>query len=316
MVKRILKIILLINVGSLSITRMAEPQNSIQQLSKQEKILTAEEISQQLREKYKEQLAPKVPEFIKEIDNVDRNVRLMAAICLGKSFSKEGVGVLTKHVLNDPDKEVRIECAKSLGYIGSKNAIPALTDALNDSEEVVRIKSAISLSLLGEKERCIEILSIALNNENRNIRMDVLHGLKNVRNDIAVSLIENSLRDSDEYVRVDAAIQLTELKEYSLSLPTLRELIKHEDKYIRLAALRGLSNISNDEAIILIKNAMNDKDKQVRERAKYMLKVLGESVDQFNSNTTSMEKLALYTYNPNAAANYADTWWNGRNPAY
>ena len=311
-ITKIFGIILLLILGLLS---LRADSSRLEGIAETENQLTCEEIAQQLKEQDIKNFTPLVPLCIEQLDSEEMDVQIQAAICLGRAGSEEGIDILAEHLIYDPEKLVREQCAKALGYIESEMAIPFLIDALSDPEKEVRLASAISLSAIGEKEYCLGALTNVLDDEDRNIRMKSLKGLRNIGSSEAISLVETSLNDEDVYVKVDAAILLADLGEYDSALPVLYSLMDSEDKYIRLASLRGLSKIRNLRAILVIRNALNDSDGEVRGRAKDILQGLGKGSD----SELLMEKEYITTsstYDPQAAANYADTWWNGRNPAY
>jgi len=274
--------------------------------------LSYDEVVKQLREENIKRYAPMVPVLIEEIESEDEYIRIWAAILLGKSCDVRAVATLAKHLTNDESAEVRYQCAISLGIIRSQDAIPALTEALKDPVGRVALESAVALSLLGEKEHCLPVLGDALNDSNRDVRMKALKGLRHIGNLEAISFIEKALDDIDPYVRVDAAIFLTELSENALAFPILEASVNSSDKYIRLAALRGLKNIGNNEAISLIKKALSSSDREVQKRAIYILQDLGVNISIENLNLAPSA-----AYNVDAAVAYAEEWWDRPyNPAY
>lgn len=277
------------------------------------KRLSHDVVVKQLREENIRTYKPMVPKLLEEIDSADEDVRIRAATFLGKSCDASGVGALTRHLTNDPSAEVRYQCAISLIIIRSEKSIPALIEALKDTVGKVALESAVGLSLLGEKEHCLPILSDALNDANRNVRMRALKGLRHVGNTEAISFLALTLDDADPYVRVKAAIFLTELGKNELALSVLEESVKNSIKYVRSAALRGFMNVGNTRAISLIRGALSDPSPEVRKVATGILQNLGQETDV----ETKASLVLSTTYDVDAAVAYAEQWGGeGRNPAY
>lgn len=207
-------------------------------------------IAQQIREVNIARYAAEIPRLIRELSDRDVLTRIRASDYLGKSFDIRAVEILAEHLINDPNEEVRAQCARSLGVIRSEKAIPILIKAITDPIEKVSRVSAVSLSWLGEKQNCLPVLSIMLQDNDRNVRMEALEGLRNVGNLEAIFLIKGALDDEEPYVKVSAAISLAMLGEKTSAFPVLRELTNSEDKDIRAAALRGLRYLSPDDKVL------------------------------------------------------------------
>ena len=277
-------------------------------------------IARQLKENCKKKIQPLTSILVEQMGNPDKGIRIEAARYLGMASMEEASDVLVKHLTHDMDPLVRTQCAASLGDIGSVRALPTLGKALNDSERDVRLAAALSMAMLGEKVQCLDVLAQALTDHDRNIRMKALSGLRNMGTESAQLFLHKALTDPDPYVQVDAAILIAEIDTSDSVMPVLRTLLKSEDMYLRLASLRGLreaarSTRNSAEAVGLIRMALTDVKNDVRERAAWTLRDLGIRADAAVIDEVST-MVTLGAYNPQAAANYADTWWNGRNPAY
>lgn len=271
--------------------------------------LSYDEAALKIREYNINKYAPKVQLLIEEIESPNENIRIQAARLLGKSCDSNAVDTLAKHLKNDQSAEVRYECAKSLGIIRSRAAIAPLVNALKDPVANIALESAISLSLLGDKEHCLPILIDRLNDSSRDIRMKALKGMSSLGNIHALSF---ALDDKVPYVRVEAAIFLTKLGKNALALPVLEKNLTSQEKYVRLAALRGLKNIESDKAISLIRKAMSDPDREVQRRATVILQDLEIEVGV----VLAIRAARSASYDAEAAVAYAEEWWDGRNPAY
>ncbi|HWR02138.1 MAG TPA: HEAT repeat domain-containing protein [Chlorobaculum sp.] len=124
--------------------------------------------------------------------------KVFAISALGLLRVTEAVPVILDH-LDNPDKEIRIQCAKALGNIGASEAVPALVASLHDSAWEVRAAGARSL--------------------------------RAVPDDRAVNALVGTLGDSVWWVRYNSADSLAELG--SSGIAALQSALVHEDRFAR-----------------------------------------------------------------------------------
>lgn len=78
-----------------------------------------------------------MPILLRELANVDAEVRYEAAEACGEMENEEAVPCLVK-LVHDPDVDVQIAAIQSLGNIGSTKAKDSLKRCLDDTSEVIR----------------------------------------------------------------------------------------------------------------------------------------------------------------------------------
>ena len=151
------------------------------------------------------------------------------------------------YCLNDKNEnyKVRLSCAEALGKIGDKYAVMPLVDVLEDeTEHSVYIKESVAfaLGLLGDVqavESLVRILETKKKLESKFsfLKEKVIEALNklNPNNDRVFNALKNSLNDDSEQVRIKA--------------------------------IEALSEIGDDNAEILIYNALNDKSDEVVKNA-------------------------------------------------
>ena len=216
-------------------------------------------------------------------------------------------------LLSDQSAAVRQQCAQTLKLLDAKQSIPALISALDDTDRNVRIFSALALAALGEKEKCVEFANILWKNGNND---NSWFYCQDIFRDAATSTAINNLVDelncSDQNIAVGAAICLAQIEQSTKAISFLRQSLYNSDKYIRMAALRGLAYIGNETSLELVKSCINDENNLVRERAIRILNDYGVIID----DETTLRAVTAQTYDKEAAILYAATWWNKRNSAY
>ncbi len=246
----------------------------------------------------------------KDLNSPDEQTRLNAVNILSYFPSNTYVNQIEEMLLNDPSNEVKYNCAKALHCLNSTNSIPVLIQALKTEDYKLKLEVALALAFLGEKTECFKTLEYLGKSGDRNIILDTHLGYLDLATNEATEKLKTDLSDTNSYVSVDAAIIFAELGYFKEAYPVLKSKLADGDKYIRMAALRGLAYIGTDNAIKLIKSKLDDTEILVSERASLILK-------NCNISFTPKSNLKdIKSYSPAAAASYADTWWNAPNPAY
>jgi len=75
-----------------------------------------------------------------------------AVIALGLLGDERVVPMLIEHLQNEGDNQLRMDITKALGWIGSKNAVSALEQALHDKYPHVRKVAAMALKEITGKD--------------------------------------------------------------------------------------------------------------------------------------------------------------------
>ena len=205
----------------------------------------------------------------------DIDVRMNSVRILGWIPANDKISELEKLLLIDTSSEVRIMCAKSLALLGSYSAQDALIKTLHDKDKSLVLEAAMALASLGEKEKCLGVFQSLWTNADRRTKLQINLSLLNIANSEAIVFLKTTLNDADPFVSVSAAIVLSEIKQYEFAFPTLKQKLNDPDRYVRMAALRGLAYIGNENSIQLIKGKLSDTDKLVKERSIEILKTSG-----------------------------------------
>jgi HEAT repeat protein len=209
---------------------------------------------------------------LKDLKNVDTEKRLAAVKILGLLTSKNYSSKIRNLLSNDPSIEVRIECARALKYLKSKKSIPTLIKELKTEDNKLKTEIALTLAALGEKTESFKALNETRRTGDWKLALDIHLGYLDLATEDAIEKLKSDLNDDNSFVAVDAAIILAELKHYKEAYPILKLKLKDEDKYVRMAAIRGLAYIGNSNSINLIRDMLNDSDPMVSERSASVIK--------------------------------------------
>ena len=167
------------------------------------------------------------------------------------AIGEDATASLMKTVRFAKDNDVRRVAIETLGAIGTTatDALPILIERLRDEEDVVRMRAAQALGAIGAKE--------------------------------AVPALIETLRDEDIDVRALAAEALGAIGPAAKhAAPTLVDMFRHENtctmtgRFYHEIATMALRLIGPAAAPAL-RRLSRDKDSQLRERAREVLKLIG-----------------------------------------
>jgi len=161
----------------------------------------------------------------------------------GFTVSGRTIGGASKPYMRCP---VRIAAATALGKIGKPAIIP-LSIALKDEDTNVRREAVNGLKLIKDPT-VIEVLIYALNVENDLcVRDEIVRAFENTNDLRAVDPLINTLKnDASSIVRGSAAMSLEELKDPRSILPLI-EALNDEDALVRLYAAWALLTITGKD---------------------------------------------------------------------
>ena len=238
-----------------------------------------------------------------DIKSVSEGQRLNAVKTLGQIPGNNQIPNIENLLVNDPSVAVRIECARSLRLLKSTNSIPVLLTVLHANDQQLQLQTALSLAALGEKTESLKTLKEIGKTGDRNVVLNTHLGYLDIATPETVEKLKTDMSDVNPYISVNAAVVLAELNYSEVAFPVLKAKLSDPDKFIRMAALRGLAYIGNQNSLDLITGMLDDSNQLVKERSALILNI-------------PVEKSVTVAYNAIAASNYADNWYSAPNPAY
>jgi HEAT repeat protein len=87
-----------------------------------------------------------------EMVSIAKPSKVDAIAALGLMGDERAVGPLVEHLLNEENNNIRLQITRALGWIGSKEAVPALETALQDKYPYVRKQAAAALKDITGKD--------------------------------------------------------------------------------------------------------------------------------------------------------------------
>lgn len=214
------------------------------------------------------------------LDNVARSLksneeqeRLNAIKTLSYFPENIFIPLIEKLLLNDQSSEVRGQCAVTLQLLDSKSSIPSLILSLNDQDRNVKIFATLALAALGEKEKCSVSVNSLWNSGSPDAPFYSCHmAFRDLATPDAINKLIYDLNNTDKFIAIDAAIILAQLGHSNEAFPFLEQSLNHVDEYIRMAAIRGLAYIGDQNSLKLIKSKIDDPNKLVRKDVQLILK--------------------------------------------
>ena len=166
--------------------------------------------------------------------------------------------------INDPDPYIRCRCVSALGRLGDKSVLDILINSLHDKNEGVRVCAADSIGWLKVTSTvAVDNLIQGLGDPNQLVRSScikalVLIGQPNVIFDHIVAM----LKDSDPYVRQDAATALGNIQQPG-AFNALFQYIQNETDIKPSLAAQALGKLGLQVFDALI-NKLSDNDPNIR----------------------------------------------------
>lgn len=101
--------------------------------------------------------------------------------------------------ISDPDGAVREDTVERLGYLGSADAIPYLSQAIKDSNSRVRREALESLGNT-ELPEAIPVIQQGLSDPRADVRAEAIDALYDIGTPEVIPILETALKDSSSYV--------------------------------------------------------------------------------------------------------------------
>jgi HEAT repeat protein len=188
-------------------------------------------------------------------------VREQIAIMFGEIGDISTVPLLIT-ALRDNDF-VRYAAAKSLGKIGNKSAVLALSDVLNDPLDELRLSAAKSLVQLKAYITVPKMFRL-LDDKNISVRAETEQLLdKLISPETILYYTESILRNKSANVRRYCAKALGMMGDPS-TVPVLLEALKDKKKQVSDEAFKSLDTLMNDSAVFSLCLALDEKNIKIR----------------------------------------------------
>lgn len=220
-----------------------------------------------------------IEKLIEVLEDTDRDKRMNAAIRLGEMKAKTAIPALIAR-LRDDDYRVREEAARTLGKLKAAGAVMGLIEAVRmgrpgpfggGNGHMVFIDAIRDIGVLA-----VPVLVDALSDEDPRMRLTIVDLLGEIGGSDAVTALAGALRDPEWRVRWRVADALGKLGDDE-AVPDLLDLLTDSSKDVRVSAAWALGKIGHASAIEGLINMLRDREWRVRWGAAEALWEIGES---------------------------------------
>lgn len=168
-----------------------------------------------------------------------------------------------------------IECLTAIGT----PAIPDLTLALHDEEKNVRIAAANVLGAIRHHDACDALID-SLHDENVNVRYAAVEALAKIPSQKSVIPLTNILEQDDEWLKLPTISALGHIGDYRATPHLIK--IAEQPLYLQ-TAVEALGYIGDEQGISCIIRALNSSDREVRKSAVLSLKMMARKLDKLQA---------------------------------
>lgn len=215
-----------------------------------------------------------VPALISALSDPDANVRIAAANSLGQLEDPRAIPGLVA-ATRDANPKVRSAAFEALTRFEDPRIFEPMLSALKDPDADVRERAAQVLGSL-ENKQALQPLIGALADSSAGVREAAAQSLGELQDPAAASALAGALKDARPDVREAAARSLGELN-LTKAPPALIAALKDPNADVREAAARSLGEMQDPGAVPGLQASLNDSNADVRESAVQALGEIGDS---------------------------------------
>lgn len=203
-----------------------------------------------------------VPLLIKMLNDRVPEVRKEAVLTL--SFFKEPEQVAKSeqpliNALGDSKSEVQEEAARSLGRLGSKEAIPSLEGLLQSKNKNLQSAAIMAMGDIGDP-KAVDALIATLADKDWLVRKNIVNSLVEIGDSRAVDPLISLLEDENYRVRKSAAEGLGKFGDRKAVEPLLKALETEREKEVRISEVRALGILGGQQAMEGLSQISTDPD--------------------------------------------------------
>ncbi|PIU83711.1 MAG: hypothetical protein COS68_02590 [Elusimicrobia bacterium CG06_land_8_20_14_3_00_38_11] len=258
--------------------------------------------------------------LINALSDADAGVKIAAIDSLGLMRAQQATDKIIS-LLNDKNSQVRQSACVALGYIGDPKAQAGLIERVkNDTDNSVKMQAILILGNM-RASGAVDSLIPLLKDKNPDMRLMSAQALGKIGDMKAAPAISDALSVSVEEIKNEPSLKepyrqgqynrliselvksLGDMRDKS-SEGKIEELLKNDDKSVKLAAASSLGKLGNKSGISVAIKLANDKDNMIRVQAVESLGNIGDASaipvlekmfnTEMNNNIKESARTALY----------------------
>ncbi len=170
--------------------------------------------------------------------------------------------------MESEDRNIRLSTVRKLGKSRDERIIKHLICALKDNDPDIRLEASNSLYNFGPI--IVDELISLLNEDNLNLRLNLIELLGEIGDNKAIESILPFLNDENIFVRIAAVRSLGGFDDEQIIEPLLANL-NDKSYMLRNAIVEVLGSFNNEKAKDALEKCLDDESYIVRETAKEQL---------------------------------------------
>ena len=231
-------------------------------------------LKQTQSKKKSEQRARLIESLSETLRDPDPEVRIQAAETLGRFEDEMSIEPLTQ-ALDDQQPRMRLAVVEALGRIESRKAIDGLIRAMRDEEWRIRAEAASALGEL-EDERALQPLTAALSDAVPAVRLEAVESLGEIANEGSGTALVTALSDEDWEIRREAAYALGKIGGIYAVDGLIGCLQNDVHREVRCTAAESLGEIGDRRAITALLEGTKASYWEIRKAAVESLEEIGD----------------------------------------
>lgn len=219
--------------------------------------------------------------------------RLRAAVALAE-LGEESTAPVLIEFLDDPEPEIRIQCARGLGRIKHTAAIDAILERFSFEEPWVRARFADTLVAFGAKATWPLVAYIRVNmghDDNRGV-IEAIRVLGTIGDREVGPTLAGVLRIASDVEVALATIESLGLVGGPMAIPPLSSSLGSSDWRVRAKAATSLGQIGDPSVNLSLASCLEDPDWWVRRNSAAALASLPEGSDLLFAAIGSADRFA------------------------
>ncbi len=164
------------------------------------------------------------------------------------------------------DDYARQDAVKGLGALNADEVIVPLSLALADDDANVRLEAVSALANVGSDQATAALAAAALSDGDSSVREEAVYALGEIGGETGMQVLEQALMDPDNRVREAAVEAFADIGGDESAL-ALAVALNDEDASLRAEAVDALGEIGGETAIRLLQQALADEQSSIREAA-------------------------------------------------